>query len=57
MYNGFTRGIITGAIIGMTVGVMFPTKNTMRMGKRAFRNGKSMIRKAGNMLDSVIDIW
>jgi len=56
MYRTFTRGIIAGTILGMTLGIMFPTKNVMKMGRRVFRNGKGIVRRAGSMLDNMIDI-
>ena len=56
MYRTFTRGIIAGTILGMTLGIMFPTKNVMKMGRRVFRNGKGLVRRAGSMLDNMIDI-
>lgn len=57
MHNSFTKGLIAGTLIGTAVGMMFPTSKNMRFGKKMFRGSKGFIRKAGNVIEDVVDMW
>lgn len=50
---GFTKGLITGAMVGAVMGIMFdPLHDKDR--KRMKRNTQKYLKTAGNMMDSMM---
>lgn len=54
--RNFTRGLITGTIIGTAVAMMIPSGTNARLRRRMFRNGKTFIRTASNIIENLMDL-
>lgn len=57
LYKGFTKGIITGTVIGVAVAMMMPTRTMARTGRKIYKNGKRMMNMANNFIDNITDMW
>ncbi len=58
MGNGFTRGIIVGSIIGASVSmIMNPDMMKGRNRRKMMRNGRNLMRKSGNIVGDVVDLF
>lgn len=58
MQNGFTKGLIVGGLIGASVSmVMNPGGMKSKTRKKLMRTGRSMMRKSGNVIADMIDIF
>lgn len=57
MHNGFTKGLLIGSIIGVSVSVV-SNSDMMRPGnrRRMMKAGKTFIRRSGNIIGNVADI-
>ncbi|MCX8129135.1 MAG: YtxH domain-containing protein [Clostridia bacterium] len=58
MRSGFTRGMIIGSIIGASVSMMVnPDMMKSRGRRKMMRNGKNILRKSGNIIGDVVDLF
>lgn len=58
MHRGFTRGLIIGGIIGASVSMMMgPDMMKNRTRKRMMRSGRNMLRKSGNLVEDIVDMF
>ena len=57
MATNFARGLITGTIIGAAVGMIIPSRTNARLRRKAFKNGRSFMRRAGNLIEDIVDMW
>lgn len=58
MRSGFTRGVIIGSIVGASISmIMNPDMMNGRNRRKMMRNGRNFIRKSGNMLGDVVDMF
>ncbi|HHV99533.1 MAG TPA: YtxH domain-containing protein [Clostridiaceae bacterium] len=58
MNNGFTKGLIIGGLIGASVSmVMSPGGMKNRTRKKMMRTGRAMMRKSGNLIADMIDVF
>lgn len=58
MNNGFTKGLLIGGIIGASVSMMVsPDVTKGRTRKRIMRTGRTMLKRSGNVLNDVVDIF
>lgn len=56
MIKNFARGLIAGAIIGTAMGMLIPNKTNFRR-RKMYKNNKNIIRKAGNLIEEIVDLW
>lgn len=58
MRSGFTRGLLIGGLIGASMS-MFSNNDGMRTRKnrRMMKVGKSFLRRSGNVVEDVIDMF
>jgi len=58
MHRGFARGLIIGGIIGATISAMANSDMMGRGGRRRIsRSGRNILRKSGNLVEDVIDLF
>jgi len=58
MQNGFTKGLIVGSIIGASVSMMMePGVMKRKNRKRIMRAGRSFLRRSGNIISDVVDVF
>ncbi len=58
MRNGFVKGMMVGGIVAASVGVMMSSDMVRpRTKKRMLRNGRMLLRKSGNIIEDVVDIF
>lgn len=58
MRTGFTRGMIIGSIIGASVSMMMnPDMMKGRNRRKMMRNGRNLLRKSGNVVGDIVDIF
>lgn len=57
MNGGFTRGLIVGSLIGTSIGMMMPDMKHSKARKRMMRNGRNMLRKSGNIISDMVDVF
>jgi gas vesicle protein len=58
MYGKFTKGLVIGGVLGATIGMMMdPGMMKSRTRKRMMRNGRSVIRKSGDIIGDLVDIF
>jgi gas vesicle protein len=58
MNGGFTKGVIIGSIIGASVSMaMDPGMMKARNRRRMMRNGRNFLRKSGDIINDVVDIF
>jgi hypothetical protein len=57
MYNGFTKGLVVGGLIGASVIMMKPDLMNNRTKKRMMRNGRTFFRKSGSIIGDVVELF
>lgn len=58
MNGGFAKGMLIGGIIGASISMMVgPDMNRNKMRKRMMRTGRTFIKKSGNIIGDVVDIF
>jgi hypothetical protein len=58
MQSGFAKGILVGGIIATSVSmIMNSEKMNPSTRKRMMRNGRMLLRKSGNILGDVVDMF
>jgi gas vesicle protein len=58
MQGGFTKGLIVGGIIGASVSMaMGPDMMKNRTRKRMMKQGRSFLRRSGNIVGDVLDVF
>jgi gas vesicle protein len=59
MRNGFVKGIMIGGIVAASVGLMMNSDMMMssRTKKRMMRGGRNLLRKSGNIISDVADLF
>jgi hypothetical protein len=58
MQRGFTKGMVIGGLIATSVS-MIMNSDKMNPGtrRRMMRNGRNFLRKSGNIIEDVVDIF
>lgn len=58
MQGSFTKGLIVGGLIGASVSMVMSTDMMNgRTRKKMMRQGRSFLRKSGNIISDVVDIF
>ena len=58
MYGKFVKGMLIGGLIGASLSMaMNPDLMRGRTGKRIMRSGRQFLRKSGNLVEDVIDLF
>lgn len=58
MRSNFTRGLLVGGLVGASVSMMMNSDRLKgRNRKRLVRNGRSLLRKSGNIVGDVVDLF
>jgi gas vesicle protein len=58
MNGGFTKGLIIGGVIGASVSMMTGGNMTRsRNRKRMMRNSRNVLRKSGNLIGDVMELF
>lgn len=58
MQNGFVKGVMIGGFIGASVSMMMNSDMVKpRTKRRMMRNGRSLLRKSGNLISDVADMF
>lgn len=58
MQNGFTKGLLLGGLIGASVSMaMNPGGMKNRTKKRMIRTGRTMLKRSGNIIGDIVDIF
>lgn len=58
MRSGFVKGMVVGSIIATSVGMMMNSDvMSSKSRRRMIRGGRSFIRKSGNLISDVADIF
>lgn len=58
MNSGFTKGVIIGSLIGTSIGMLVgPDIKNSKSRKKMMNSGKSILKKSGNIIGDVIDIF
>jgi len=56
--GGFRKGLIIGGLIGASVGMMMgPEMMKNRTRKKLMRSGRNMLRRSGNIISDVIEMF
>jgi gas vesicle protein len=58
MYKGFVKGMVIGGLVGASVSMMMNSDMmSSKTGRKMMRRGKSLIRKTGNIIEDVADLF
>lgn len=58
MYKGFVKGVIVGGLIASSVSMMMNSDMvSSRSKRRMMRSGRSFLRKSGNIINDVADLF
>lgn len=58
MNNGFARGLLVGSLIGASLGKMMSSDVMNNKNKRRMmRTGRTLMRRSGNILGDVVDLF
>ncbi len=57
MRMGFTKGFIIGSIVGASIAMMNPDMVNKKTRKRMIRNGRNFLRKSGDIIGDVMDMF
>jgi gas vesicle protein len=58
MQRGFVKGMVVGSIVAASVGMMMNSDMmSSKSRRRMMRGGKSFIRKSGNLISDVADMF
>ncbi|MDP4092849.1 MAG: YtxH domain-containing protein [Bacillota bacterium] len=58
MRSHLAKGLIIGGIVGATVGAMVsPEMRNGRTRKRMMRTGRQFVKKSGNIIGDVVDLF
>ncbi len=58
MQNGFFKGVVVGSLVAASVSMMMnPDMMSSKSRRRMMRGGKSFIRKSGNLISDVADMF
>jgi gas vesicle protein len=58
MQRGFVKGIVVGSLVAASVGMMMNSDMmSSKSRRRVMRGGKSFIRKSGNLISDVADMF
>lgn len=59
MRNGFVKGMMVGGIVAASVGLIMNSDMMMssRTKKRMIRGGRNLLRKSGNIIGDVADLF
>ncbi|HHW48937.1 MAG TPA: YtxH domain-containing protein [Clostridiaceae bacterium] len=56
--GGFRKGLIIGGLIGASIGMMMgPEVMNSRTRKKMMRSGRNMLRRSGNIISDVIELF
>jgi gas vesicle protein len=53
--SGFTRGLVTGAIIGAAISMMMPERRHSKFSK-TLKGSKKWIKTANNVIEDIMDM-
>jgi gas vesicle protein len=58
MRGRFTRGLLIGGLIGASISMLSnPQGMKNRNNRRMMRTGRNLLRKSGNVVEDVIDLF
>lgn len=57
MRGGFTKGMIVGSIVGMSMGMMMDNGNMTKSKRRMMKSGRNALRSSSDLISDVIRMF